>query len=296
MDALDTRPWPAARRSTRFVVGLVTAWALVAASPAAAQTGTPAQHRLVAASHGAIVQANLFSFCRTVVDPQGAGTGVCGDGFATATATRLPVHGGGTVLVGTGVPVYAIAAHYANAGGGPTRALRVNRLGATGRQFAVVLPGGPPSPLLFVLIRYRDVPGTAGARESGDAGFSVGLTEHRHTKLRPSAVTARARIRCGRARGQRRRCRLYERARILRPAGRHGDCRDGRALVRVVARGRGRLRASARTSADCRYRIRGRPFSLPSRVRTVVVRNRFLGSSTLAAKRAASIRIRLRLR
>ena len=307
MDTLNNRPTPpladAARgpgrvmtKRTRVVVGLLTAWALVAASPAAAQTGTPAQHRLLTSSHGAIVQANLFSSCRTVVDPRGTGMGICSDGFPTATATRLPVHGGGTVLVATGAPAYAITARYASANGMTTRALQVNPLSTSGRQFAVVLPGGPPQPLLLVSIHYPDVTGTGDSRESGDASFSVGLTEHRHAKLRPSGVTARARVRCDRARGQRRRCRLYERGKVLRPAGSVGDCRGGRVLVRVVARGRGRLRASARTSTDCRYRIRGRAFSLPSGVRTILVKNRFRGSSTLAAKRAPSIRIRLRLR
>lgn len=283
-------------KRTRLVVGLLTGWALVAASPAASQTGAPAQHRLLAASHGASVQANLFSSCRTVVDPQGAGMGSCGDGFPTATVTRLPVHGGGTVLVGTGVPVYAITAQYASADGRSTRALRVNPLSTSGRHFAVVLPGGPPSRLLLVSIQYRDVAGSAGARESGGASFSVGLTEHRHAKTRPSGVTAHTRLLCGRARGQRRRCQLHERGRILKRAGSPGDCRNGRVLVRVVGRGRGWLRATARTSTDCRYRIRGRPFSLPSGVRTVLVRTRFLGSSTLTSKRAASIRLRLPLR
>ncbi len=279
------------------MVGLLTVWALAAAGPAASQTAAPPQHRLLAASHGVIVQANVFSSCRTVVDPRGAGMGICSDGFPTATATRLPVHGGGTVLVGTGVPVTAIAAQYASVNDAiPPRPLQVNPLNASGRQFAVVLPGGPPLPLLFVFIQYRDVAGSAGTRESGDAAFSVGLTEHRHAKLRPNAVTALARVRCGGARGGRRRCRLRERGRILRPAGRLGDCRDGRVLVRVVARGRGWLRTTARTDSDCRYRIRSRRFSLPSGVRTVLVRNRFLGSSTLAAKRAATIRIPLRLR
>ena len=278
------------------VVGLITAWALVAASPAAPQTGSPAQHRLLVASHGALVQAHLFSFCRTVVNPPGAGMGVCSDGLPTATATRLPVHGRGTVRVGTAVRVYAISAQYASANGITTRALQVSRLGTSGRQFAVALPGGPPPALLLVSIQYRDVPGAAGAREAGDASFSVGLTEHRHARLRRGGVTARARVRCRRARGQRRRCRLRERGRVLRPAGTRGDCRGGRVVVRVVARGRTRLRARARTTSDCRYRIRGRPFSLPSGVRTIVVRNRFLGSSTLATRRAVPIRIRLRLR
>ena len=147
------------------MLGLLTGWALAAAGPAVPQSTAPPQHRLLAASHGVIVQANLFSSCRTVVDPRGAGMGVCSDGFPTATATRLPVHGGGTVLVGTGVPVSAITAQYANANDAiPPRALQVNPLNASGRQFAVVLPAGPPLPLLFVSIQYRDVAVSACTR------------------------------------------------------------------------------------------------------------------------------------
>lgn len=139
---------------------------------------------------------------------------------------------------------------------------------------------------------WRRLPGAGGTTESGEANFSIALAEHRHERVSPQRVTARATARCGRPRGPRRRCRLYQRGRVEPPVGSAADCRGGQMLVRLIARRQGVLRARVRTTPDCRYRLRGRRFSLPLGRRQVVIRTRFLGSASLTASGTRSIRLR----
>lgn len=267
--------------------------ALSCVSPAAAQSDADApQHQLFAASHGVTVKANLFSYCRSITAPAGASPGVCSDGPATATATRLPVHRNGSVIIATAVPVTSIMARYADAYSVSPAVLPVAALDASMRRFAVTLPASAPFTLLLVDIRYSDLAGADGNREAGSASFSIGLREHRH-RVRPTAVTARAEVSCRATTGGARRCRLTERGTIRRPAGSSADCRAGRMLIRVFTRGRRVLRTTVPTTAGCRYRVTERSFSLPRGRDRVRVETRFLGSPTLSARSAPTIRIDL---
>ena len=167
------------QRSVTFFICLAIGAALAGVAPAA--TGTPPVHKLSATSHGVTVQARVFTFCRTLTDPGGMGTGLCSDGFPSATYKRLPVHPGGSVLIAVGAPVTSLSARYATAdGAGAARALKVTRLGTGRRRFKISLPASRPGALLIVSTNYRDVPTADGKRDSGDAHFSIGLRRHRH--------------------------------------------------------------------------------------------------------------------
>jgi hypothetical protein len=268
---------------------------LISAAPAAAQTAAQApQHRLVAAGHGVRVTANLFTYCRTVTDAQGVGTGMCADGVPTPTTRRLPAHRGGNVMLTTGAAVSSVEARYAGANGSASRTgLRIERLDESNRRFNVALPASRPLAILLVSIRYRDLASAGDKRESGDAHFSVGLREHRHALGRPLAVTTRTEASCDVAPDGTQSCRLSEEGRILRPRRSTADCRGGRMLIRLLAGGRGVLRATVPTTAGCRYRLRDQAFSLPAGIDEATVETRFLGSSRLAARNAATVRIDL---
>jgi hypothetical protein len=166
-------------RSLTFLACLAIAVGFAAAAPAA--TGTPPVHKLSATSHGVTVRARVFTFCRTLTDPAGTGTGLCSDGVPGATYRRLPVHPGGSVLIAVGAPVTSLTARYATAdGAGAARTLKVTRLGTGHRRFKISLPASRPAALLIVSTTYRDVPTADGKRDSGDAAFSIGLRLHRH--------------------------------------------------------------------------------------------------------------------
>lgn len=257
--------------------------------------GPALQHRLLVSSHGLTVATTAHTFCRRIEPPVGYGGGLCSDG-SSISPPSVPAHGGGRLLLVTGVRVNDISVRVGPLRGVPGAALPIAAVDLSGRSFSAILPVGPPRPLLTVFVRYSNVPGAGGSTESGDAFFSAGLTVHRHARVRPARVTARATALCGRSRGQRRTCRLSQRGRVEPPVGTPADCRGGRTLVRVIARGRNVLRAQARTSADCRYRLYGRRFSLRRETKRVTVRTRFLGSSTLGASRAFSARLALRIR
>ena len=266
---------------------LLAGTCLLGATPAQAQGGDLPQRRLLVESHGVSAPAKLVAGCRSETPPPPNGAlALCWDGpspiFGPPTPS-VPAHGGGTVLLVAGVRVDEITA-----GGVP----RVVPADTSGRSFTAVLPPGPPPPGLSIGIRYSGAPGAGGGSESGSAFFSIGLTEHLHGKATPRQVTARARARCARPRGRRHSCRLYQRGRIEPPLTPATDCRGGRVLVRLVARGRTVLRARARTSPDCRYRLSGRRFSLPRGAKRVKVGTRFLGSSALAGGDARLVWIR----
>lgn len=149
-------------------------------APAAAVKTSPA-HRLSATSHGATVRARLFTFCQTLTDPGGTGTGLCSDGIPSPTAKRLLVHPRGSVLIIVGAPVTTLSARYAGTDGASVgRTLKVTRLGTARRTFKVSLPASRPGALLLVSTTYRNVPTADGKRDSGDAHFSIGLRRHRH--------------------------------------------------------------------------------------------------------------------
>lgn len=269
---------------------------LLAATPAAAQTeAAPPQHRLVATGHGVAVKANLYTYCRTVSDAQGMGTGLCADGIPGPTATRVPVHRGGSVTITTGAPVTFITASYANANASVSRTavLRVQRLDESHRFFAVSLPASRPLAMLLVSIAYSDLASADGKRESGDAHFSVGLREHRHALVKPRGVTTRVDANCDVAQDGAQSCRLNEDGSILLPRKTAADCRGGRMLIRVVAGGRDVVRATVTTSAGCRYRLREQAFSLAAGVNGATVETRFLGSAALAPRNAATGRLDL---
>ena len=160
-----------------ITLAIVAAFAGVA--PAA--TGTPPVHKLSATSHGVTVQARVFTYCRTLTDPGGMGTGLCSDGRPSATYRRLPVHPGGSMIIAVGAPVTSLSARYATADGSTeARALKVTRLGTDRRRFKISLPARRPGALLLVSTTYRDLPTADGKRDSGDAHFSIGLRRHRH--------------------------------------------------------------------------------------------------------------------
>ena len=167
------------QRSLTFLTCLAIAAGFAAAAPAA--TGPPPVHKLSATSHGVTVRARVFTFCRTLTDPTGMGTGLCSDGVPGATYRRLPVHPGGSVLITVGAPVTSLSARYAGAdGAAAARALKVTRLGPGRRHYRISLPASRPGALLLVSTTYRDIPTADGKRDSGDAHFSIGLRRHRH--------------------------------------------------------------------------------------------------------------------
>ena len=281
------------RRRRRTALGALALGMLMTVSPAAAQSDADApQHQLLAASHGVIVQANLFSYCRMITPPVGLGTGACSDGPATATAPRLPVHRGGSVTIATAVPTTLVTARYVDANSLSQVDLSVSPLDASMRRFAIALPASPPFTLLIVDIRYNDLAGADGTREAGSAGFSIGLREHVH-KVQPTAVTASPRVSCRPVAGGARRCRLEARGAIRRPAASAADCRAGRMLIRAFAGGRRVLRTTVPTTPDCRYRLQERAFSVRRGVDRARVETRFLGSPSLAARSAPAVRLDL---
>ena len=107
--------------------------------------------------------------------------GLCSDGIPSATARRLRVHPGGSVVLVVGAPVTSLSARYGGADGASAgRMLKVTRLGTGRRYFKISLPASRPGALLLVSTLYRDVPAADGKRASGDAHFSIGLRRHRH--------------------------------------------------------------------------------------------------------------------
>jgi hypothetical protein len=169
----------AGQRSVALFICLAVA-GLAGAAPAGAEKTSPTR-RLSATSHGMTVQARLFTFCQTLTDPGGVGTGLCSDGIPSSTPKRLLVHAGGSVLIAVGAPVTSLSARYAGADGASAgRPLKVARLGTGRRRFKVSLPASRPAALLIVSTTYRNVPTADGKRESGDAHFSIGLRRHRH--------------------------------------------------------------------------------------------------------------------
>jgi len=281
----------------RFVASLtiLVSCALVTASPASAQLSeNPPQHQLSATGHSVTVSASPYTFCRSVLDAAG-GVGVCSDGVPRPTATRVPVHPGDSVVIAVGGPTTTFTARSGAAGAPAVGAsLAVMPLDESRQRFAVVLPASRPPELLLVSTTYSDVPGAPGTTESGDAHFSIGLQEHLHAKLKPSGVTASARVSCRETASGGRRCRVSEEGTIRPPAASAVDCGAGRVLVRVFVRGKRVVRTTVPVTPDCRYRLQGRSFSLQRGNATAVVHTRFLGSTSLTGRSAPAIRIRVR--
>ncbi|MDP1849957.1 MAG: hypothetical protein Q8K79_19385 [Solirubrobacteraceae bacterium] len=294
---MNRAPRPARRR---VLLALVAFGALSAlAAPAASQSGAGAPDlRLTAASHGVSVKAKLFTYCNTVVQPDGTGTGLCADGIPGPTSTRLPVHRRGSVTITTDARVGSVFARYADVGAAPSSAtLRVRALDTSGRRFSVSLPDARPRSLLLVSLAYGDLPRPDGGRESGDAHFSVGLREHRHPKAKrkptPIAVTTRAQASCDVTDLGGQSCRINQEGTVRRRPGTKADCRGGRVRIRVLAQNRHVVTSTVRTTTGCRYRLQDRAFALEADTAAITVQTRFLGSDSLAARSAPTNRIDL---
>lgn len=290
-----TAPPPARRR---ILLALVASGALSCiASPAAAQSGAGVPElRLTAASHGVSVKAKLYTYCNSVLQPDGTGSSLCADGIPARTSTRLPVHRRGSVTIATDTRVRSVHARYADADAVASATLRVRALDASGRRFSVSLPASRPRSLLLVSLDYRDLVRADGRRESGDAHFSVGLREHRHSRTRkatPTAVTARAQASCDVTDLGGQSCRISQVGTVRRRSGTTADCRGGRVRIRVLAQGRRVLTATVRTTAGCRYRLQDRAFALEAETARITVETRFLGSGSLAPRSAPTSRIDL---
>lgn len=294
---MTSAPRPA-RRPARLAA-LAFGALSIAAAPAAAQSGAGAPElRLSAAGHGVSVTAKLFTYCNSVVAPDGTGTGLCADGTPGPTAKRVPVHRRGSVTIATNARVRSVTARYADPNAAPSATLHVRTLDATGRRFSVSLPATRPRSLLLISLAYRDLRRSDGPLESGDAHFSVGLREHRHAtakrRPRPIAVTARARASCDVTDLGGQSCRISQTGAVRRRPGTKADCRGGRVRIRVVAQDRRHVvTATVRTTAGCRYRLQDRAFALEADTAAITVQTRFLGSDSLAPRSAPTRRIDL---
>ena len=293
---MNPAPRPSRRRS---LLALVVFGALsTVAAPAAAQSGAGAPGlRLTATSHGVSVKAKLFTYCNSVVQPDGTGANLCADGIPGPTSTRVPVHRRGSVTIATTARVGSVSARFADANGAPSPAtLRVRALDATGRRFSVSLPSTRPRSLLLVSLTYSGLPRADGRLESGDAHFSVGLREHRHSTARkptPIAVSTRAQASCDVTDLGGQSCRLSQEGTVRRRPGTNADCRGGRVRIRVLVQARLVVTSTVRTTVGCRYRLQDRAFALEAGTSAITVETRFLGSATLAARSAAANRIDL---
>ena len=290
---------PAPRRARRLILlALVTFGALGGgAASAAAQSGAASPElRLSAASHGVSVGAKLFTYCNSVVQPDGTGGAVCADGFPGPTSTRVPVHRSGSVTIVTNARVRSVSARYADVNVPQSLALPARALDTTGRRYSVSLPSSRLRALLLVSLQYGELPRPDGQLESGDAHFSVGLREHRHTtgrKATPIAVTTRAQAGCDQNDAGAQSCQISQQGTVRRRPGTKADCRGGQVRIRVLAQERHVVTATVRTTAGCRYRLQDRAFALEAGIDSLTVETRFLGSSTLAARNARTNRIDL---
>ena len=116
----------ALRPARRLAVLALVAFAGLAA-PATGQTGAgPPDLRLTAASHDTTVAAKLFTYCNSVSEPDGTGTGLCADGIPGPTSQRVPVHRRGSVTVVTNARVSSVSARYADVDAAPSATLRVS--------------------------------------------------------------------------------------------------------------------------------------------------------------------------
>ena len=145
----------------------LVAAALAAASLAATVTAAERNphHDLVASSHGRSVQASLGSHCTVTDDSM-----LCADhSYPLPAARRLPVHGGGRIVLKFGARPEEIHPELRD-----RRSRRVRELTArgTGRRRTIRLPGTLPrgSDRLGVFVTY----------DRGDADFEVDLKRHRH--------------------------------------------------------------------------------------------------------------------
>ena len=288
----------ALRSAPRLILLALVAFGGLAA-PAAGQSGAGAPDlRLTAASHGVSVKAKLFTFCNSVREPGGTGTGVglCADGIPGPTSTRVPVHRRGSVTIATAARVGSVSARYADVNASASATLRVRALDASGRRFSVSLPDARPRSLLLVSLTYSDLPRPDGSLASGDAHFSVGLREHHHSTTRkptPLAVTTRAVASCDVTDLGGQSCRISQEGTIRRRPGTKGDCRGGRVRIRVLAQDRHVVTSTVRTTAGCRYRLQDRAFALEADTASITVETRFLGSDALAARSARTLRVAL---
>ena len=137
---------------------------LVFAAAASAAERHP-QHDLVASSHGKDVRASLGSHCTRT-----NGAMACADkAYPLPTTKRLPVHGGGRILLDFGAAPVEIHATLRDRRSRSVHEL-IARGGGLERRVRLPRPLPQGSDRLGVFVRY----------ESGDADFEVDLKRHRH--------------------------------------------------------------------------------------------------------------------
>ncbi len=274
------------------VVILGTLAVALAAVPATGLAGRSAANRLVLESHGVSIEATASAECRP--------SGVCIDRVRRAGAQApLPSHGGGTVVLRTGVRARRVSVNLYRHRDDFGAVVPVRALGRSRRRFAVTLPPGPPTGTLSTVVDYRERR-PDGSLASGDALFVVGLDEHVHSppqapivRVAPPAVTRRLKVRCQRPRRGWRYCDLDQRGRVVRPAGDRRRCWGGYVKAGIPYPDGDVVELDATTKPSCRYRIRG-TFGVPGTRRSVVVRTDFLGDALLLPKSGRTVRVDLR--
>src|SRR4051794_7660149 len=231
-DALSV---PVSSRSVRSVHGcrlLVTLNMVavgIAAYPASGLADRLRPNQLFISSHGVSVKMTAAAECRP--------DGLCIDrvrSSQSAFTTGLPAHGGGTVVLRTGVRPRRITVNLYRHAGDFDVVLRVRALGPSGRRFSVRLPPGPPTGTLSTVVDYSGKKRPDGSRVSADALFAVGVREHIHLtpqppiiRVMPRAVTRRLYVRCGEVEEGWRYCDLHQRGRLVRPIGDRRRCWGG---------------------------------------------------------------------
>lgn len=264
-----------------------------AAPPAAGLDERLAPNQLVASSHGVSVRAAAAAECRP--------DGVCIDRVRRSQAavqTGLPAHGGGRVVLRTGVRPRRIGVNLYRHAEDFGVVLRVRALGRSRRRFVVRLPPGPATGTLSTLVDYRRKR-PDGSFASADALFVIGISEHVHSppqppivRVTPRAVTGRPTVRCGGVEEGWRYCKLRQRGRVVRPAGDRRRCWGGYVRAGIPYPDGDLVELKGTTTPSCRYRVKG-GFGVPARRRSVVVRTDFLGDALLLPRAGRTVRLQL---
>ncbi|MDQ4048602.1 MAG: hypothetical protein M3131_04355 [Actinomycetota bacterium] len=287
---------------TRAVV--LGVW-LAVALPSAALAQSPPQiprdgpHRLLVSSGQVAAAADGGWGCWTVgVSPEGPPVnGVCADpapDWDRAPASSVPAPVDGKLIIEAGARLDRMEVMIGST------SLVPRALDDSGRRFAVTLPPGtPPSFVVRITIHYSNFAREDGHFESGTLTFAIRVRERQKEfvpraapRVTPIMVTTPSSARC-RPGPRGARCRFVQSGRVLRPPGSVADCAGGQVVVRAAAGRKTLLRARARTSRDCRYRIRA-PFRHRRRLSVLKVSTRFLGTPSLRPQSAKPTTVRIR--
>lgn len=279
----------------RLLVTLSTAAVGIAALPAAGLAERLRPNQLVISSHGVSVKTTAAAECRP--------DGVCIDGAQrsqSAIPTGLPAHGGGTVVLRTGVRPRRITVGLYRHAEDFDVVLRARALGRSGRRFIVKLPPGPPTGTLSTVVHYPGRKRPDGSRVSADALFAVGVREHIHLppqppiiRVAPRAVTRRLEVRCGAVEDGWRYCDLHQRGRVVRPVGDRRRCWGGYVRAGIPYPNGDFVELKGTTKPSCRYSVKS-VFGVPAKRRSVVVRTDFLGDALLLPRAGRTVRVKLR--